>query len=170
MDDITAIPYKCSMSTAAQILHPDLYDSDFHAWCMEQSALLRSRPPGENDRLDYANLAEEIETLGRSQRSKIKSHMVVLLMHLLKWRHQPGHRCTSWENSIYNAREEIADELRDSPSLKSYAQAVIAEAYPRAVRRAEDETGIARADFPSACPFSAVDVFDPEFLPPSVED
>lgn len=155
------------MDTPAPIsLAAQAYEQDFHAWCVEQAARLRGRAQeGADNGLDYDNLAEEIEGLARSDRRAIKSHIRVLLTHLLKWRFQPEHRSNSWEGSINRARTEIADLLSDSPSLASYASDVIAKAYPSAARAAETETGLPRATFPSACPFSEADVLDVDFLP-----
>src|SRR5271168_2524963 len=62
------------------------YDEDFYAWTVEQARLLRS---GELSAIDAANIAEEIESMGRSDRRELKSRLIVLLDHLLKWRHQP---------------------------------------------------------------------------------
>jgi hypothetical protein len=65
------------------------YEKDFYAWTVEQSRLLRS---GELSSIDAANIAEEIESMGRSDRRELRSRLAVLAMHLLKWRYQPGGR------------------------------------------------------------------------------
>src|SRR6516162_3998984 len=83
--------WRCG-SMAAQVWRPTMprnsvrYDEDFYGWTVEQSRLLRS---GELSTIDAANIAEEIESMGRSDRRELKSRLVVLVMHLLKWRHQP---------------------------------------------------------------------------------
>ena len=59
-----------------------LYDADLFAWTVDQARRLRSVRPAD---LDWENLAEEIESVGRSQKSEIRSRMVKLLSHLLKW-------------------------------------------------------------------------------------
>ena len=63
------------------------YDIDFYAWTQEQAAVLRAK---ESKTLDWDNLAEEIESLGRSERLAIESHLQNLLTHLLKWRYDPA--------------------------------------------------------------------------------
>lgn len=144
----------------------ELYDRDLYAWCGEQAALLRARAaPGANDGLDYGNLAEEIETLGRSQEAALRPHLTVLILHLLKWQVQPQRRSKSWENSIANARSEIEYALDDSPSLKPLVEEAIARAYPIAVRQAETETGVACEQFAERCPFSVEQLLDRTFLP-----
>jgi hypothetical protein len=77
------------------------YD-DFYGWLLDQaSALQRLRP----DSLDWQNLAEELEAMGRSEENALESYLVVLLKHLLKCRYQPGKITGSWEASIENSRE-----------------------------------------------------------------
>lgn len=145
-----------------------VYEDDFHAWCTQQAARLRKRArPGANDRLDYENLAEEIETLGRSDRRAIKSQIRLLLAHLLKWHHQPERRGASWEDTIFNARIAIAELLKESPSLGAFAREAIGETYPLSVRDAVSETGLSKRTLPDACPFTHDEVFDQEFLPNS---
>ena len=69
-----------------------LYETDTYAWAMQQAALLRA---GRLSEADIANIAEEMEDLGKSQRRQLRNCMVVLLAHLLKWRAQPESRCAS---------------------------------------------------------------------------
>ena len=63
------------------------YEQDFYGWTQEQARLLRE---GRFAELDVANVIEEIETLGRSERRELVSRLRVLLLHLLKWQHQPA--------------------------------------------------------------------------------
>jgi hypothetical protein len=78
------------------------YENDFYAWTVEQARLLRS---GELSAIDAANVAEEIESMGRSDRREIKSRLIALLSHLLKWRMQPEIRSTSWSGTIRDSAE-----------------------------------------------------------------
>lgn len=156
-------------TTTKHCIESDLYEADFHAWCLEQSARLRERQRvGANDGLDYDNLAEEIESLARSDRKAIRSHAQVLLMHLLKWRYQPDKRSLSWRRSIAQARDEIEEQIIDSPSLKSYPSSIVDTVYLKAVRDATVETGLPEGAFPAVCPFSHNEVFDHAFLPDQV--
>ena len=74
-----------------------LYETDFNAWLQDQAAKLRDR--SHND-LDWENLAEEIESVGRSQKNEIRRRLQVLVLHLLKWQFQPGRRSESWRITI----------------------------------------------------------------------
>jgi hypothetical protein len=94
----------------------DLYDSDFVLWTEEQAALLRNAKDS-NLPLDWDNLAEEIESLGRSQRTELKSQIRRILRHLFKLVASPAAEPGGWHATIRDARVEIEDVLEDSPSL-----------------------------------------------------
>lgn len=145
---------------------PTLYDRDFYAWTQEQGARLRGRAAfdGRGD-IDWENAAEEIESLGESQRSEIESRLTVLLTHLLKWRFQPEGRSSSWKGSIVEQRGRIRRRLIKSPSLKDYPAEVLAEEYGYARLRAAGETGLPEETFPLECPFTIEEALDPEFYP-----
>ena len=82
------------------------YMQDFYSWLMEQARFVRA---GRWDQVDRENLAEEIESLGREQFNKLESALRVLLLHMLKWDHQPGKRTRSWALSIKAQRIEIEE-------------------------------------------------------------
>ena len=129
----------------------DLYDRDFYAWANEQAGLLRE---GRLSSADVANIAEEIETLGRNEKRELRSRLSVLFLRLLKWRHQPARRSRSWELSIVNARNELAEHLVDSPSLRAMLTEAVASAYRRPRRPAEQHTGMPAKTFPTECPWT----------------
>ncbi|MBV8456135.1 MAG: DUF29 domain-containing protein [Acetobacteraceae bacterium] len=139
-----------------------LYERDFYAWASEQAELLRTH---RLDAADIENIAEELETLGRSEKSALRNHLSNLLQHLLKWQHQPARRGASWRLSIANARDEVADILADSPSLRAQLDAVIKTAFGRARRNAALETGLDAQVFPDRCPWSSDQLMDEGFWP-----
>src|SRR5437588_1812628 len=87
------------------------YGRDFYSWLMEQAGHLRA---GRCSVLDRENLAEEIESLGREQFNKLESALRVLLLHMLKWDHQPDRRGRSWWATISEQRLRIEDVLADN--------------------------------------------------------
>ena len=93
-----------------------LYNRDIIAWANEQAALLRS---GQFDKLDLANLAEEIEDVGKSEKRELASRLAVLIAHLLKWRFQLERQGKSWELTIKEQRKQIKRRLNKTPSLNS---------------------------------------------------
>jgi hypothetical protein len=145
-----------------QLKHLSGYDEDFALWSAEQAALLRT---GRIDRLDVENIAEEIESLGRSQKHEIVSRLTIILVHLLKWQHQPGGRSPSWQTSIILARDAVERLLEESPSLRDFPRQVLERAYRKAPRIAAAETGLPLEAFSTVCPFSVEQVLDDEFWP-----
>ncbi|MFL5288554.1 MAG: DUF29 domain-containing protein [Rhodopila sp.] len=139
-----------------------LYDQDFFAWANEQARLLRA---GRLSEADIAHIAEEIESMGRSEKRELVNRLSVLLMHLLKWRFQPSVRGTSWRLTIEEQRQRLADHLLDNPSLKATLDASIASGYRLAILGAARETGLDRAVFPAACPWSFEQFMDEDFWP-----
>jgi Domain of unknown function DUF29 len=73
------------------------YEEDFFAWTQEQAELLRAR---EQRGLDWDNLAEEIDSMGRRERRELESRLRLILHHLLKWQAQPGLRGRSWQSTL----------------------------------------------------------------------
>ena len=138
------------------------YDSDFFAWSREQADLLRS---GKLSEADIEHIAEEIESMGRTEKRELVSRLAVLLTHLLKWRFQPEKRSASWEASIRVQRNRLADHLDDNPSLKPLLPQALTAAYRDASLEAVVETGLPGATFPAACPWTVAQVLDGGFWP-----
>jgi hypothetical protein len=81
----------------------DLYECDFYRWATGQAAVMRDkRFELEALGIDWVNVAEELDTLGRSEKRELRSRLGVLLLHLLKWLHQPMHQGSSWETDYRN--------------------------------------------------------------------
>lgn len=140
----------------------DLYETDFYEWTQGQARLLRERRWAD---LDLENVAEEIETLGRSDKRQIESRLQVLIAHLLKWKYQPGLRPQSWSGTITEQRLRIEDLLKESPSLDRYPANVFLRQYLGARLKASAQTGIAFDLFPERCPFTIEEVLDVDFFP-----
>src|SRR5262249_38330133 len=115
------------------------------------------------DAVDRENLAEEIESLGREQFSKLESAIRVLMMHMLKWDHQPQLWGRSWWASISEQRLRLNDILEDNPGLRPRIEEAIPGAYRRARLRAIKETELAEDTFPETCPYSWNDITSHEF-------
>jgi Domain of unknown function DUF29 len=163
----------------------DLYAEDFAAWCLKTAELVRT---GEWDAIDPEALAEELESLGKSQKRELESRLEVLVMHLLKWKYQPDLReeSHSWYDTICEQRSELERLLRDNPSLQRQVPVVLPELYPKAHRRARGEMRLPRREPPSmgappletirqeilrqallpkTCPWIPKQVLDDDFLP-----
>ena len=128
-----------------------LYERDFFAWTQDQADALRRRSANE---IDWENLLEEVESMGKQERGELRSRLIVLLTHLLKWRFQPERRSRSWMFTILEQREKAQLVIAESPSLQPQVEDVMAETYRSARLRAARETKYMPDDFPAACPFS----------------
>jgi Domain of unknown function DUF29 len=116
------------------------YDTDVYAWSERQGALLRRLAAGErvNDAdLDWPNIAEEIETVGRSERSALSSHIGNVLEHLIKLQTSPATEPRAgWKETILRARGEIERLIEDSPSLRPLVGGMVVRELQRARRLA----------------------------------
>ena len=127
------------------------YGDDFYTWTQEQGARLRA---ADFRSLDLENLAEEIESLGRSEFNSLVSAWRVIFLHMLKWDHQPSHRTRSWMISIRTQRNRVADIIADNPGLKNRLEQAFERAYRDARDEASSETGLPLRVFPKDCPYT----------------
>jgi hypothetical protein len=138
----------------------NLYETDFYAWTLEQSRLLKQ---GSFEHLDIPNLVEEIESLGKQQRQELRNRLGVLIGHLLKWDCQPEKRSKSWRVTIQIQRREIADLLEENPSLRSYLSEAIAKGHQAGLDLVRLETALEYEDLPKNCPYTLEQLLDPDF-------
>jgi hypothetical protein len=113
----------------------DLYESDTVAWAEQQGALLRRVAAGErlNVTPDWPNIAEEIETLGKTQARELASRIAVVLEHLIKLAASPASEPrAAWRATIRRERGEIETLLDDAPSLRARVPAAIESKMARA--------------------------------------
>ncbi|HEX3536618.1 MAG TPA: DUF29 domain-containing protein [Stellaceae bacterium] len=97
-----------------------LYNEDFVAWSKEQATALRSAARGgSNQKLDWENLAEEIDDLGKSLRRELRSYMTRIVQHLAKLEYSPAFEPRNpWRRSIRLSRIRAHRVLEDNSSLK----------------------------------------------------
>jgi len=139
-----------------------LYETDFYAWANRQAELLRA---GDLSNADIENIAEEIESMGKTEKRELVNRLVILLLHLLKWRYQPVRRGSSWEATVRVQRRDLSVHLKDNPSLKAKVSEAIEQAYGNALILAADETGLPEALFPAECPWPFETIMNEEFWP-----
>lgn len=156
------------MSDAALSPPPgqDSYETDLYLWTRAQAELLRAGRRGE---IDLHHLAEEIESVGGSQKSEIRNRLAILLQHLLKWEFQPGSRKYGWRASIVEQRLQIDGLIELSPSLRAFPGLVLTKSYRLARVRAADETGLGERAFPETCPYALKQILDEQFYPGPAE-
>jgi hypothetical protein len=146
----------------AQISTKTLYEQDFNLWLEETVNLLKTR---QLSLIDYENLIEEIESMGKRDKKTLESNLEQILMHLLKWQYQKNKRSNSWRYSIIEHRNRLKRDFRDSPSLKPYFDSVLEDCYQTAREFASEQTGLDIKTFPIDIPFTKEQVLDSNYLP-----
>lgn len=136
-----------------------LYNTDFVAWLDEQISFLRKK---KFEKLDLDHLLEEMEDLGGSYKRAIESHLVIIMLHLLKMKHQSDFSTKSWNDSIVNARVQIDKIIHDNPCLKKYPKEVFAECYSEARKYAAKQIRLSIKKFPLECPWTLNEVMGNE--------
>ncbi len=136
-----------------------LYEADETAWLEAMAALIQQ---GRWDELDYPHLGEYLSDMAKRDRREVRSRLTTLLVHILKWMHQPDHRSRSWRGTIMEQQEELS-EITASGVLRNHAEAVLPDAYARAIKRAAAETGLAADSFPSQCPYTLEQLLSSDF-------
>ena len=132
----------------------DLYDIDVLEWSERQAQLLRQHAAGErtNEPLDWPNIIEEIESVGRGELKSVQSLIVQALVHDLK--------CQAWPLSFNEPhwRAEARGFRRDaarafSPAMRQRID--LAELYADALDRLpETIDGLAPLPMSTTCPFT----------------
>lgn len=115
------------------------YDTDILEWSERQADLLRRLGAGEkvNDQVDWENVAEEIQSLGQSERRSLAKHIRTVIEHLAKLEASPAlEPRIGWRETIMRVRLDIQDLLDSSPSLRPTLDAVVSEQMPRGLKLA----------------------------------
>lgn len=128
-----------------------LYETDFSAWLDEQIQALKKK---DFSHLDVTHLLEEIEDLGNSERKAVQSHLINLMVHLIKQNIQSNISGKSWDDSIAAARAQLKLYTEDSKILKKHMNDVFADSYKRARNAAAKEMKMESGDIPMQCPWS----------------
>ena len=141
-------------------MQSNLYETDFYAWTLEQSKLLKE---GNFEHLDIINLVEEVESLGKQERRELENRLGILIGHLLKWDYQPEKRSKSWKATIREQRRAVQKLVSQNPSLHPYLAEAIADAYESGQDLAVGETSLDYVDLPENCPYALEQLCDSNF-------
>ena len=137
------------------------YETDFYQWTIDQSIAIKE---GRWQDIDVANLAEEVESMGKQQRQELTNRLIILIGHLLKWNYQWGGRGASWKATILEQRGSIHELMEENPSLQPYLNGeAIRRSYKGARALAIRETNL--DVFPEECPYSIADILNEQFFP-----
>ncbi|MEA2861376.1 MAG: hypothetical protein QOC72_3415 [Methylobacteriaceae bacterium] len=148
-------------ATAASAALRTDYKQDIHAWALEQIELLKA---GRVAEIDALNIAEELQDVSERQYNKLESALAIILLHMLKWDHQPERRSRSWQDSIKEHRRRAEKQVRRYPSLKTRLGEAVEEAYESARSWCQIETHIPEVDFPFSCPYDWAEIMTRPFV------
>ena len=137
------------------------YEQDFYGWTQWQVQALAKRQVSE---LDWENLQQELEALGRQEYRELVSRLSVLLGHLLKWEYQPEKRSRSWFLTIREQRRAINRHFYRNPSLKSRIDDALEDGFEAGVDLALRETSLPLRTFPEKCPYNFEEVILDSFI------
>lgn len=152
-----------SFTTTATV--STLYDTDFYLWIQHTVEALKQQ---DWDRVDWDNLIEEVESMGRSEKRELKSRLLVILEHLLKlmfWESEKPQNARGWRNMVIEQRNQVDLILEDSPSLKPWLTESFVESYAKARQQTLQKYGLPVDRFPTQPPFSLEDVLNANWLP-----
>ncbi|MBD2693043.1 DUF29 domain-containing protein [Anabaena catenula] len=144
------------------LTNSNLYNEDFYLWIETTAKELKN---GNFAEIDLANLIEEIESMGRSEKRALKGNLLVVLMHLLKYKYLPEKRSNILLSTIFEHRRRLKEDLTESPSLKKYFSDVFSECYQDARKQASLETGLSLDTFPVDSPFTTNECLNQDYLP-----
>jgi hypothetical protein len=145
---------------------PVAKEADLYSWAMRQAELLRA---GRLAEIDSVAIAEEIDDVGEEEYHRLESALRILMLHLLKWDHQPNMRSRSWTLSILEHRRRAQRQLRRSPGLKSQLDDALTGAYEDARLEAANETGLPLGAFPANRPFEYAEIMERPIVWPGDE-
>ena len=153
--------------TGERTAAPVAKDADLYSWALRQAELLRA---GRLAEIDADGIAEEIDDVGEEQYDKLESALRVLILHLLKWDHQPDRRSRSWTASVREQRRRVIRQLRKNPGLRSRLDEGLEDAYEDARDEASVETGLPLSFFPLRRPFEYAEIMERSIVWPGDED
>jgi hypothetical protein len=144
----------------------ELHENDYYGWIREQVRALRGR---DVDDIDFDNVAEEVEDLGKSERRSAQSQMETLSRHLLKLSYASRlsrvRNVRSRENTIELARFRFKKLLDESPSLRPVLEDLFNDAYKGARISARRALGFPAEPLPETPPRTLAQVLDDSFVP-----
>ncbi len=153
------------MQSNAKVKTPSLYNTDFQLWLDQTVDQLKAQAFSQ---IDWENLIEEIESLGKSDKRAMVSYLIRLCEHLLKVKYWESERETcfkGWAQEINNFRLEIELLLKDSPSLQPFLEENFTSAYQRARRNFLKVSPLTTDLISEAPSFTLKQALDEDWLP-----
>jgi hypothetical protein len=143
----------------------NLYENDFYLWVQTTAKLLKEK---KLDMVDFDNLIEELESMGKSDKKELKSRITTLIEHLLKikyWQSEKANNARGWRQTIVEQRRQLEYLLEDSPSLRGLLAEIWLECYVNARKDLIKKYELDAEIFPSEPAFSLEDILNEDYIP-----
>ncbi|MDJ0516940.1 MAG: DUF29 domain-containing protein [Trichodesmium sp. MO_231.B1] len=137
-----------------------LYEVDYFLWLEKTIELLNNR---QLENLDYENLIEELEALGRSEKSAVESFVILIIQHLLLyqyWSEERANNCSHWCGEIFAFRTQL--ELKITTNLRNNLAERLDYLYSKARKSAQIKS---KLQLPEINPYSLEQILDEDWLP-----
>ncbi|MFB2880445.1 DUF29 domain-containing protein [Floridanema aerugineum] len=138
-----------------------LYENEYDRWLTEIVKLLKNR---DLENLDYDNLIEELEALGRSERNAVKSLLLQIIVHLMLyqfWQLETERNANQWAAEIITFRVQLEDKL--TTNLRNYLADELPKIYQNALLIVHKKTQL--TSLPEQCPYSLNQLLDKNWFP-----
>ena len=138
-----------------------LYEEEYDCWLTETIELLKNR---QLDQLDYEHLIEELATLGRSEKTAVKSLSLQIIIQLLLyqfWTTQRERNSNHWTAEMITFRVQLEDKL--TTNLSKFLELELDNIYENARLIAEKKTGL--KNLPIICPYSLRQILEKQWFP-----
>ncbi|MFB2892765.1 DUF29 domain-containing protein [Aerosakkonemataceae cyanobacterium BLCC-F50] len=138
-----------------------LYENEYDRWLTEMVKLLKNR---DLENLDYDNLIEELEALGRSERNAVKSLLLQIIVHLMLyqfWELEKERNANHWAAEIITFRVQLEDKL--TTNLQNYLADELPKIYQNALLIVHKKTQL--TSLPEQCPYSLDQLLDKNWFP-----
>ncbi len=143
-----------------------LYETEYDRWLEATIKLLKNR---QLTQLDYENLIEELEALGRNEKNAVESFLEQIIRHLLLyeyWQTEFSKNSNHWEAEIVNFRTQLKRRL--TTNLRNHLDTELLSIYQDAVKFVKAKTKLDL--FPGECPYNLEQLLDENWLPLSNPD
>jgi hypothetical protein len=147
------------MTAQRAIALTELYETDFVLWTEKTAELLLEK---NYDAVDWENVIEEIESMGRSERRAIESLLTRLIEHLLKlayWESERERNARHWRGEIARFRVQLKREMK-SATLANHTRDCFGESYSDARKGLIAAGYLKKSTIPPEPPFSLEQVLD----------
>lgn len=138
-----------------------IYETDYLCWLETMIILLKNR---QLSQVDYDHLIEELEELGRREKSTVKSLLLQIIIHLLLWQYWESEKENNrnhWEAEIITFRVQIEDKL--TTNLENFLVEQLEQIYANARLIAQKKTGV--NNLPEKCPYTIKELLNKTWFP-----